>query len=143
MARQLGVIRNVDGLIARAIGFQPILRTFASYLLDEVQQFEQGNRVARASANVVDLAACLVAVLSNGLEGVEQVFNVEDVAHLVTSTEDRQRTSEQCGVKEMRHPPLIFVAKLPLPCNARHAKHGRREIKDASVIVDILVGSAL
>src|SRR5581483_902709 len=112
-------------------------------LLQERDQFQQAEGVARASANVERLPGQSSHVLLCEQKRLDQVSHEQYIANLAAVAEERQRAAVAGANEEMRHPALILVTKLMGTIDATHAENHRWQIVRARIVEHVLVRGSL
>ncbi len=106
-------------------------------------QLEQGERVLRASTNVVCLAAGAVDPLDSGIVRRDQIIDVQDVADLLSVAINGHRPTLDRSNGEPGEPTLILYAILVRAVDARLPENHRLEIVNAGVVNRILIPGSL
>src|SRR5689334_7910564 len=91
MGVELRDVGYVNELVARPRGIELVLEAPSREGFNFAGQLQQRGRVSGSAAHVVDLAGGLVAILTNGIESANQVFDAEHVADLAAIAVDDER----------------------------------------------------
>src|SRR3989440_303258 len=101
-------------------------RAATGLTLEELQQLQQREREARATADVTDQATA-GRPRDERLHRLDEIVDEEDVAHLLAVTVDRDRPTQQRADHEMGDPALVLDAELARPADAAHPEDRGRQ----------------
>src|SRR5437667_9159553 len=101
-----------------------------------VDRLQKRDSVARAAADIEDLAGVIVDLPRGQFPGVEQVVDEEHVPELPAVAVDHDRLPCDGGDREPCQPTLILDAELALPVDARLSHDNRPQTVDFGIIPD-------
>src|ERR1051326_2700922 len=135
-------VRHVIALIPGARVLVAHAQASPVLALDGSKQFDQADGSLGPSADVERPSGDMVHVLLRKQECVNEIFDEEDVAHLVSVAINGERHLLERPDEEVRDPSLILSSELMGAVNATHAKHDRPAVERSRVVEHVLLGRA-
>src|SRR5579864_7114634 len=102
----LGVIGDIDQLIADAALIQHTLHRTPGQQTDLIHEFKQRDGILRAAAYVVNLSPGNFNILARGFKGAKQIVHAEHVADLAAIAINYNRLFLQSRIDEEGQPSL-------------------------------------
>src|SRR5215469_18143044 len=82
IARQLGIISDINQLIARPALIAYVFHTAGSELFDHCNQLKQRDGVFRPAADIENLATATCRMGTHNFKGMQQVIDTKHVSYL-------------------------------------------------------------